>query len=554
MKVKSMADIANVSEKSKIRVPKKYELCAEPGNFDVLGSDADANVIVFPNAPTAAEIKATKKELAAVARVLRANGWTLDGIEESLLTEPRHAHLRYHRCRRPELYKIFEKPLPVADDWARGDKNQIIANHPQNVRHALELLGVEFRHNEFFDHLEVDGLDNWPDAELTDAGAIHARILIQENYGFYPSKDRFEEVVCDLAHASRYHPVKTYFATLTHDGTARIDTWLIDYAGAEDSLFNRSIGRLWLVAAVRRIMQPGAKFDTILVIEGLQGKNKSTAMEVLANENWFTDDLPLGEKSKQVIEQTSGVWIVEFPDLTGMSRRELNQVKSFAARRKDRARLSYGRRALTVPRQWVGGATSNDSEYLSDDQNRRFWPVRVIKFDLEKLRTDRDQLWAEAVVAEARGESITLPESLWEAAAVVQAERQIPNPFYEKLLGMIPAIDGWVTSEGVWRILEIPVERRHAHTVKVGQAMKKLGFVKDRVKAAQDIQGLRDTSFWRRGNENVNIAPLPDFAAEPAYHDDEEAQDDRRKEAQAEHKKLVNTVTEAWQQKKPLSH
>jgi predicted P-loop ATPase len=336
---------------------------------------------------------------------------------------PMHAHLRYHQSRRPELYKVFEEPLKIADEWARGDKNQIIPNHPQNIRHALELLGVEFRHNEFCNHLEV-----------------HARMQIQDNYGFFPSKDRFKEVSCDLAHASRYHPVKDYFATLKHDGAPRIDTWLIDYAGAENTPFNRAVGRLWLVAAVRRIMHPGAKFDTIPVFEGLQGKNKSTAMECLAvNEDWVTDDLPLGEKSKEVIEKTEGAWIVEFPDLTGMSRRELNQVKSFAARRKDRARLSYGWRATTVGRQWVGAATSNDTEYLSDDQNRRFWPVWVNRFDLEKLFANRDQLWAETVVAEARGESITLPETLWEAAAEVQAERKISNPFYEKLVGMLPA-------------------------------------------------------------------------------------------------------------------
>jgi hypothetical protein len=150
--------------------------CAPRRAISGYRADADYNVVAFPNAPTTAEIKATKKELAAVVWVLRANGWMIEGIEESLLEEPRHAHLKYHRSRRPELYKVFEKPLPVADDWARGDKNQIIANHPQNIRHAIELLGVEFRHNEFA------GLDNWPTGELRDAGAIRARMQIQEAY------------------------------------------------------------------------------------------------------------------------------------------------------------------------------------------------------------------------------------------------------------------------------------------------------------------------------------------------------------------------------------
>jgi predicted P-loop ATPase len=37
-------------------------------------------------------------------------------------------------------------------------------------------------------------------------------------------------------------------AGLTWDGVSRLDTWLIDFLGAEDTKLNRGIGKLTLVA------------------------------------------------------------------------------------------------------------------------------------------------------------------------------------------------------------------------------------------------------------------------------------------------------------------
>ena len=44
-----------------------------------------------------------------------------------------------------------------------------------------------------------------------------------------------------------------------------------------------------LTAAVRRVRQPGVKFDTIVVLEGAQGSGKSTALGILAGEQNFSD-------------------------------------------------------------------------------------------------------------------------------------------------------------------------------------------------------------------------------------------------------------------------
>src|SRR3546814_16649635 len=95
-----------------------------------------------------------------------------------------------------------------------------------------------------------------------------------------------------------------------------------------------------------------------------------------------------------------------------MRKGEVEHLKAFLSRQEDTARMSYERLPVIVPRQCVIIGTTNSERYLRDlTGNRRFWPVRVEGFDLEALRRDRDQLWAEAAAREAERASIRLDRS-----------------------------------------------------------------------------------------------------------------------------------------------
>ena len=146
-------------------------------------------------------------------------------------------------------------------------------------------------------------------------------------------------------------------------GTAkpRVDQWLVTYAGAEDSNYTRAVGALVLIAAVRRVRQPGCKFDEMLVLEQpQQGTDKSSALAVLAvNEDWFTDDLPLNVEAKRVIETLRGRWIVEAAELSGMRKADVEHLKAMLSRRVDRARMAYGRLPIEAPRQCIIVGTTN---------------------------------------------------------------------------------------------------------------------------------------------------------------------------------------------------
>ncbi len=229
----------------------------------------------------------------------------------------------------------------------------------------------------------------------------------------------------EATHASR-KTVTDYLSSLAWDGTPRIERWLIDCAGAEDTPHVRAGSRQILIAAVRRARYPGCRFDQLLVIDGLQGCGKSAALRLLAVEDaWFADFVPITDgDARRIIEATRGKWIVEAGELKGLLEGEVDEetdrasaprrraaaLKAFLSRTHDEGRLAYQQTASRVPRSFVVVGTTCEASYLTDATgNRRFVSIRVQQFDLERLREMRDQLWAEAAVAEAAGEPIHLP-------------------------------------------------------------------------------------------------------------------------------------------------
>lgn len=372
----------------------------------------------------------------------------------------------------------IEKARTKAMEWQKNAKGDKLANVRHNWMVALRELGVEVRRNTFEDVVEVSGLRGF-DGRLSDDAEIEMRVVIDTKWpALKPGKDEFHDMLVYLSNRNRYHPVCDYLDGLKWDGVERIDTWLTKYAGAEDTPLTRAIGAIWLTAAVKRVRSPGCKFDEMLILEQSEGTLKSTAMETLAG-GWFSDSLQLGTDSKETIELTNGKWIIEIAELRGL-KRDVLSIKAFLSRRKETARMAYARNTVTVPRQFVCVGTTNHSEYLADTTgNRRFWPVKVVKFDIEALKVDRDQIWAEAAEREASGASIRLDESLWPAATEEQKKRRVDDPWVEALQAALPKGDIRVFNEDVWKLLNIPIERRtQTENVRLAEVMKQMGFEK----------------------------------------------------------------------------
>jgi putative DNA primase/helicase len=244
-----------------------------------------------------------------------------------------------------------------------------------------------------------------------------------------------------VAREHRIHPVRSYLDTLRWDGTPRLGTWTSRYLGADPTDLIHAMGSLWLISAAARIYRPGVKADHMLILEGEQGARKSTALKILAGEDWFTDELPdLGSKDAAIHMQ--GVWIVEIAELDAIGRAEVSRIKAFLTRTTDRFRPPYGRHTVEIKRQCVFAGTVNPDTYLRDETgNRRFWPIRCGAIDIDALARDRDQLWAEAVARFKDGAIWWLEDKDLLQAARDEQDKRYQSDAWDGL------IDRWLTHE-----------------------------------------------------------------------------------------------------------
>lgn len=400
----------------------------------------------------------------------------------------------------------------------------------EKVKTALENAGISLRLNTFTSELLVtlaDGKEK-PLSDLERA-KINAALF---DAGIKTGLNLIDGLLLLIADQSPFHPVKDYLNSLVWDGKPRVDTWLKTYFATDDTEYEREIGRIFLVAAVRRVRQPGCKYDECLVLRGPEGIGKSTALNILGGK-WFADNLPLGADDKLTIEQTHGVWISESAELIGTTPAKVNTIKRWLGKTFDGpTRLAYKRTPENKLRQFVSVATTNEVAFLfSNTGDRRFWPVECRMADTEKLKTDRDQLWAEAAKLEKEGTSIRLDPKYWDLAKTVQQKYGVEDPWETKLKGMIQrGVE--LTLPNIWANLDIPSERQTPeHAKRIAVLMAKLGYKKER----RMNGGLRTTTYSLPNVfDSENFDHRPETAPEEPEVEDEATLADQYAESELE--------------------
>lgn len=244
---------------------------------------------------------------------------------------------------------------------------------------------------------------------------------LNKEYGIKASNmiiNAFTEVV----HMHQFHPVKNYLESFTWDGVKRIERLFIDYLGAEDTPYVKEVTRKTFLAAVKRIYEPGCKFDEMLVLVGPQGAGKSSLLAKMGRK-WFSDSLKSFKDNKEASEHLQGAWIIEIGELAAMKKAEVEEIKQFLSKVADRYRVAFDRVVSDFPRKCILIGTTNNRNFLYDPTgNRRFWPVDIFpdkrKADHWEALTDElvGQLWAEVLTYYKAGETLQLSKEGQEEA------------------------------------------------------------------------------------------------------------------------------------------
>lgn len=381
-----------------------------------------------------------------------------------------------------------EKPDPaVWSDLAQSKRGRgedapvVAANTPMNL-HQIFTRDHRFvggiRLNEFDGStmVRVPGSDSLEPVNGTIATELV--IWLEFVYGMRTTEERVGKSLNEAALHDRYHPVRDYLRGTKWDGTPRARRLLSDYLGAKDTPLHESLSMRWMLSAVARVMRPGCKVDTTLILVGKQGARKSTAIRVLAGE--YSADTLLDLGSKDLYESIHGVWIYELAELDSFRKAEWPKIKAILSSAKDRYRRPYSPAAEARERQCIFIGTTNDARFLGDPTgSRRFWPVTVgARVDIKALIRDRDQLWAEAVYLFDQGHKWWLTDEEADAMSEQAEAYRSLHPWHDRIESWLDMQSSHVVMGDVLEkaVLKDPGQWHQGDAKIAGEIMRELGW------------------------------------------------------------------------------
>jgi hypothetical protein len=346
----------------------------------------------------------------------------------------------------------------------------------------------KFRYNIFTQQIEIQG---------QVAKNIEHFYLQLSEMGYKISKDIALDCLVKVAHEHSYDPVRLYLEHVEAQvQLTYIDRLASTYLRTEDvtqkqpTIYDHMIKRT-LIAAVRRIFEPGCKHDHACVLMGDQGARKSSFWGAIGGP-FFSDALrDISSKDDLMVLHRS--WIMEWAELDAiMSKKHAGQVKGFLSQSTDLFRVPYGKATEAFPRRGIiVGSTNRDSGFLVDDTgNRRFWVIPVTctlqnPIDVPNLLIERDAIWAAAMAAYRAGETSVLTVDQ-------EVQVQTENTTYLIESPWAAPIDAWlkaphnqpkVITTGLLlaEAIQKPIERQtRSDQMQVGNILRDLGYVRKR--------------------------------------------------------------------------
>jgi len=383
-------------------------------------------------------------------------------------------------------------------------------NNAVNYLVTLPKIQDAFRYNTFSGMIEINSSAPWykergaKGPNLCDEDVVLLKFFLAKTISIEFSQQTVLEAVIVVAHKRHYHPIRNYLQSLVWDQIPRLNNWLTVFGHAIDTSYTRAIARKTLCAAVKRVMEPGCKWDHVLIIEGDQGIGKSTACRILGR-NWG-GDMNLDPHAKDAIHMMLSKWVIELSEMTALRWHDANSLKSFITREKDTVRLSYERHAKDFPRQsiFIGTVNPEHVGYLNDiTGNRRYWITRFNgPVDLKGLENNCDQLWAEAFQCYKNEMLYLVGEA--EQLQVLEAQARMPeDPMRQNVVRWVkenPEVNE-VTTEEILEYVGVPMKSvTRADQSRVAAALVGLRWDK---KISRE-GGVFSTSYTRPMREQMN--------------------------------------------------
>ena len=294
---------------------------------------------------------------------------------------------------------------------------------------------------------------------------------------------KLREVTNAVALERSFDSAKDWARALRWDGVSRVDQFMHKYLGTADTPYTRELGRYMWSALAGRVLSPGIKADIIPVLIGRQGARKSTAIQALCPVPEAFLEVNLSERDTDLSRLMRGKLVGEVAELRGLRGKEAEHVKAFITRTHEEYVKKYQESRHSFPRRLIFIGSTNEQEFLTDSTgNRRWAPVEVAVesgIDIDLLRMDRDQLWAEGVVL-FEGEGI-LAFELEDLAKSVVDVHMMEDSWQE-------SIEQWLAIHGDEPFLchdiltDSPFhfdvsQITHAHTIRTGSILRRLGYV-----------------------------------------------------------------------------
>lgn len=415
-----------------------YEEAAIPGRYQFKEADSSSGVIVYDD-KFAYSFHASDPACGRLLNsfdLVRIHRYSDDDDKVSYKKMAEYAmtldevKLEIRKEKEAELSEDFEE----GEDWHARLKYQPRSSILENsVNNLLLILQNDpdyagFAFNQMAGRVEVVGRVPWerPNSNSfwRDADTAQLKASLDRRYLAFSTRNH-DVAFAKVADDRSFHPIRDYLQSLpAWDGVKRVETLLVECLEAEDSDYVRTVTKKTFAAAVARIMRPGIKFDSVLVLDGVQGIGKSSLFKDLIGDEYYCETLTLKDMNEKAgAEKLQGYWIVEVAELAGMKKADIESVKAFLTATDDKYRPSYGRVVESHPRQCIIIASVNGERgYLRDiTGNRRYWVVKVKQTEQRKRwefsKEDKDQIWAEAKWLYEQGEKLYL-----EGDMIAQAE------------------------------------------------------------------------------------------------------------------------------------